>query len=108
MEFIESYRLCVYVPEDALERFVAAVSPHIPAFLGSYDHVCWWSERGTEQYRKFDSTRIEHVLCQKFECSLPADDVFLEQFIGQVVCLNHPWQEPVITVTHQRILKANG
>lgn len=108
MDFIDSYRLCVYVPEAAMENFVAAVSPHIPAFLGGYDHVCWWSERGTEQYRKFDSDHPQRVLCQKFECSLPADDVVLQHFIGQIVCPNHPWKEPVIVVTHQRILKANG
>ncbi len=47
MEWLDTYRLTVFVPEEALEDFIKAVSPHIPSFLGHYDHVCWWSERGT-------------------------------------------------------------
>ena len=51
MELVHCYRIFIYVPSDAVENFIEKVSPQIPSFLGNYDHVCWWSEKGTEQYR---------------------------------------------------------
>lgn len=103
MEFLQSYRVCIYVPQENLEAFIDAVSPHIPAFLGGYDHVCWWSEAGSEQFRKKPEGQLERVNCHRFECSLPHNDEVLQEFITQFVRKNHPWEEPVITVTLQKI-----
>lgn len=100
---MSSLRLCVFVPEDALEEFIAAVSPHIPAFLGGYDHVCWWSEKGVEQSRKLPDGEIKHVPCRKFECSLPGEEAIVSDFIEKIIRPNHPWEEPVITLSHQSI-----
>lgn len=105
MEWLETYRLTVFVPESALEGFVKAVSPKIPAFLGSYDHVCWWSEPGTEQSRETKNGKIEKVSCIRFECSLPKDQAVLERFIRETVRPAHPWTEPVILVQEQKIMK---
>lgn len=100
---IEGYRVCVYVPQDVLEGFIAAVSPHIPSFLGSYDHVCWWSAAGFEQSRKMPDGAVQVVACHKFECSLPKDEAGLIRYIDEIVRPNHPWEEPVVTITEQKI-----
>lgn len=105
MNVLKSYRVCVYVPEEALEVFVRAVGPQIPAFLGSYDHVCWWSEAGVEQFRKAGADEaVQRVSCRRFECSLPFDAGVLERFLTRAVLPNHPWKEPVITVCPQDIV----
>ena len=103
MEFIQCYRVCIYVPEVALDDFIKNVSPHITGFLGSYDHVCWWSEKGTEQYRKTDAEQIQQVNCFRVECALPLDEDVLRTFIEKHVKPNHPWEEPVVTVSAQKI-----
>ncbi|MBK6896297.1 MAG: hypothetical protein IPH06_06880 [Alphaproteobacteria bacterium] len=105
MKWLDTYRLTVFVPEEALESFVKAVSPKIPAFLGNYDHVCWWSERGTEQSRESVQGKIERVPCVKFECSLPKDTNLLERFIEERVRPAHPWKEPVILIAEYKIMK---
>lgn len=97
-EWIESYRLTVFVPLEALEGFVKAVSPHIPAFLGGYDHVCWWAQSGIEQSRETPGGKIERVPAARFECSLPKDRAALDRFINETVKPAHPWKEPVILV----------
>ncbi len=105
MKWLETYRLTVFVPEDTLEEFIEAVGPEIPSFLGSYDHVCWWSERGTEQSRDKEDGQIERISCVKFECSLPKDRNLLERFILETVRPAHPWKEPVILIEEQKIMK---
>ncbi|MCB1681398.1 MAG: hypothetical protein KDI61_04350 [Alphaproteobacteria bacterium] len=107
MEGIESYRVCVYVPLDSLEEFIRNVSPEIPSFLGNYDHVCWWTEKGIEQSRKIGSKQIERVPCARFECSLPKDRERLRRFIENTVKPSHPWEEPVILIHESIIMKNN-
>lgn len=103
MELLSCVRVCVYIPQSHLDVFIAAVSPHIPSFLGSYDHVCWWSEAGTEQYCKISQGDVQRVLCHKFECALPDDSKIVQDFIKRIILPNHPWEEPVITLTTQKI-----
>lgn len=97
-DWIDSYRVTVFVPLEALEGFVKAVSPHIPAFLGGYDHVCWWAQTGVEQSRERPDGMIEQIPAARFECSLPKDRALLERFIKETVKPAHPWKEPVILV----------
>ncbi len=104
METISTYRIVVYVPSDYLSDFIQNVSPHIPSFLGNFDHVCWWSEAGTEQYRSTDDDKIEQKPSHRIEIYLPEDNVFLNKFISGIVVPNHPWDEPVITITTQKIV----
>ncbi len=104
METISAYRVCVYVPCDFMEEFINAISPYIPSFLGRYDHVCWWSEAGVEQFRRVGSEKIEKKPSCRVEISLPDDDTVLQRFISDRVVPNHPWDEPVITITKQKIV----
>lgn len=105
MEFLDCYRVCIDVPEEALEGFIAAVSPHVPSFLGNYDHVCRWDEKGIEQSRRKPDGQVDRVECRRFECVLPADERILKHFIETVVRSSHPWQEPTVTVIRQKIAK---
>tara|TARA_R110002095_G_scaffold63086_3_gene53292 strand:+ start:2284 stop:2610 length:327 start_codon:yes stop_codon:yes gene_type:complete len=104
MELLSVYHVVVYVPEDALEDFIQKISPHIPSFLGHYDHVCWWSEAGNEQYRNKDGGDIKRNASHRVALYLPQDDALLRRFINEIVIENHPWVEPVITVSIQKIV----
>lgn len=105
METLLTYRIYVYVPADIVDSFIEAVGPHIPSFLGHYDHVCWWSEPGTEQYRHIKSGQVEQKPSCRLEISLPRDDAILHNFINEIVIPHHPWKEPVITISEQKIVK---
>ena len=105
MEMLLTYRIYVYVPADIVDSFIEAVSPHIPSFLGQYDHVCWWSEAGTEQYRHIKSDQIEQKPSCCVEIALPYDEGILHNFINKIVIPHHPWKEPVITISEQKIVK---
>ncbi len=101
--WIESYRVTIDVPEAALEGFIQKVSPHIPSFLGNYDHVCIWFDKATEQHRHVNDGNIMRATCARFELSIQADDEVLNSIINDHVIPNHPWEEPVILVTKQKI-----
>ena len=103
-DLIPSYRICIFVPADQLESFIAAISACIPSFLGNYDHVCWWSEKGVEQSRKIGTEDIVKVISQRVEISFPDDEDALNTFITDTLIPNHPWDEPVITITRQKII----
>lgn len=102
---ISSIRVCIFVPEEALDGFITSLGPAIPAFLGTYDHVCWHSEKGTEQSRKIPNSTIEKVSCHKIEFSCPDDMGLIEKLIEETIRPLHPWEEPVITLTRQEIVK---
>lgn len=104
MKTLSSYRVTIFVPEEVLENFIDKISPSIPSFLGNYDHVCWWSENGTEQSRKISETQAKQVPCRRVEFSMPADKTMLQQLIKQTILPAHPWEEPVILITQQEIL----
>ena len=102
--FAQSYRICVYVPADHLEIFITEISSSIPSFLGDYDHVCWWSAEGVEQCRKIGTDDIIKVISHRIEISFPDDEESLNAFITDTLIPNHPWDEPVITITQQKIV----
>tara|TARA_B100001989_G_scaffold248058_1_gene221129 strand:+ start:239 stop:568 length:330 start_codon:yes stop_codon:yes gene_type:complete len=105
MKTLKSIRIIVFVPEDELEPFIKALAPAIPSFLGNYDHVCWHSEKGTEQSRKMPDGTIKKTPCRKVEFSCPDDREIIQQIINDTIIPNHPWEEPVITLTRQEIVK---
>lgn len=107
MKVISTYKITVYVPSDYLSNFIQNISPYIPSFLGNYDHVCWWSEAGTEQYRSLENQKIEQKPSHRIEIYLPKDDTILSNFINEIVVPNHPWDEPVITINPQKIVNHN-
>jgi len=104
MDKLPTYRVCVYVPSKSLEEFIEAISSYIPSFLGGYDNVCWWSEKGVEQYRKIGKDCVEVAASHRVEISLPYEERILENFILDVIIPSHPWEEPVITITEQKIV----
>ncbi|MCB1783757.1 MAG: hypothetical protein KDI13_07140 [Alphaproteobacteria bacterium] len=102
--FKGSYRVSVFVPEEAFEAFLQAISPAIPSFLGHYDHVCWWSEKGIEQFRKIDGDgHIVRAACRRVSFSMPVDDDLLDMLIQKHILPVHPWEEPVILVAREDI-----
>lgn len=112
MNWQPAYRLVVFVPEMALDKFMKAVSADIPSFLGPYDHVAWWSESGIEQFRPLESAHpvsgehgaIEHELCRRVELSLPFDKDALDRFVRDAIKIAHPWEKPVIYIYETTIL----
>lgn len=104
VEFTPSNLICVYVPTKHLERFITAISPFIPSFLGKYDHVCWWSAEGVEQSRRIGTEDAVKVLSQRVEISFPDNEDGINKFITNIIIPNHPWDEPIITITRQKIV----
>jgi len=107
-----AYRLVVFVPESILDKFIKDISPNIPSFLGFYDHVAWWSEGGTEQFRPLEAAdqasgftgEINQESSRRVELSLPCDKAALERFVEEVIVHAHPWEKPIIYVYETNIL----
>ena len=110
-KFTSCYHIVVYVPVNAADEFIAAVSPHIPSFIGAYDHVCWRSADGMGQFRPLEGAdpaegemgEIAQVPEIRFECLLPFDADGLAHFIEEVLTPAHPYEAPVIMVTETRL-----
>ncbi|MCD8496633.1 MAG: hypothetical protein LRZ85_00200 [Alphaproteobacteria bacterium] len=111
MKFVKSCRVAVFVPSDSAEGFIAAVSGKLPVLFGNYDHVCWWSEPGTEQFRPLSGAhpvegeigKTERVRSIRVEFSLPGERETVEQFVRDVVMPAHPWEQPVIMIYEAEI-----
>jgi hypothetical protein len=104
-EWLDSYRLVTFIPEEALDNFISAISGHIPSLFGKYDRVVWWSAPGTEQYREMGVTDTIQNPSIRVEISLPRDENQLENFINKALKPHHPWDEPVIIVQDIRTAK---
>ena len=102
-KFIKSYRLVTFVPTKNAQEFIAQISDHIPAFLGEYEKVCYFTEAGTEQYAKKREAQIHQEPSTRVEISLPKDKKALCSFIEDVLKPAHPWEEPVILVSKEKI-----
>ena len=101
--FLESYRIVTFVPAEAAEDFAGKVTEFIPAFLGTYDKVCWWSEAGTEQFRAPGEEEVQRVNAVRLEFSAPRDEAVLTRIIEEGIKPHHPWKEPVILVFEHKI-----
>jgi len=112
IDWKDSYRVVVFVPETALERFINTISPEIPSFLGPYDHVVWWSGRGTEQFRPLEGAHqaagetgeIDREPSRRVEVSFPYDKIALKQFVEEIIVPAHPWEKPVVYIYETAIL----
>lgn len=112
MDWKPSYRIVVFVPDAALDNFIKTISPEIPSFLGSYDHVVWWSEGGTEQFRPLkgadqtagETGEIEREPSRRVEMSLPGNKAALTEFVKDVIMPAHPWEKPVVYIYETAIL----
>lgn len=92
------YKLCVYVPEAALEAVKDAVFAAGAGRQGAYDRCCW-QVRGEGQFRPLAGSdphvgslgRVERVAEYRVEMLCPADRV------AEVVAAlrnAHPYEEP--------------
>lgn len=112
MDWISSYRIVVFVPEAGFDEFATIISASIPSFLGPYDHVAWWSENGTEQFRPLKGAHpvsggigeVRQELSRRVELSLPYDHATLQRFVEEVIVPAHPWEKPVLYVYETTLL----
>ncbi len=112
LKTIKAYRVIVYVPQEALDSYIAAIEDHIPAFLGPYDRVLWHSEIGTEQFRPLAGAnpqkggKMETSQCSsaRVELVFPRNKKMLYAFLQDVLRPHHPWENPVIS--YQKIMIA--
>jgi hypothetical protein len=112
IDWKSSYRVVVFVPESALEKFIQRISPEIPSFLGPYDHVVWWSGTGTEQFRPLQGAdqaagktgEIDREPSRRVELSFPFDKAALKKFVEDVIVPAHPWEKPVVYICETAIL----
>lgn len=100
---VKHYRIVTFVPAESIDSFVTHIAPLIPAFLGTYSDVCWWSAPGTEHFRPDGADRAQQEPSIRFECSIPKDKRLLMRIIEQGIKKHHPWVEPVILVSEQKI-----
>lgn len=92
------YKLCVYVPEAALEAVKDAVFEAGAGRQGAYDRCCW-QVRGEGQFRPLAGSdphigslnRVEQVAEYRVEMLCPGDRV-----VAVVAALRkaHPYEEP--------------
>ena len=96
------YKICVYVPENSVEKVKQALFEAGAGRIGNYDSCCWQIE-GIGQFRPLQNSNpaigslneVEQVKEVKIE--LVCDDDLVKSAI-QVMKLNHPYEEPAYDV----------
>ena len=96
------YKLCVYVPENSVEKVKKALFDAGAGQIGNYDSCCWQTT-GTGQFRPLKNSNpsigtlneIEHVAEIKIEL-ICANDL-IKQAI-QALRDSHPYEEPAFDV----------
>lgn len=83
-KFLASYRIVTFIPEKNAADFIKQLSSHIPAFLGNYEHVLWWSAPGTEQSKPLNESQAKQVPSIRLECSIPRNDQDLEKISNKI------------------------
>jgi len=92
------YKLCVYVPENSVEKVKQALFDAGAGRIGNYDSCCWQTA-GTGQFRPLENSKpsigtlneIEHVPEIKIELVCAND--LIKQAI-QALRDSHPYEEP--------------
>ncbi len=96
------YKICVYVPEDSVEKVKQALFDAGAGRIGNYDCCCWQTE-GSGQFRPLENSnpaigslnKIEQVNELKIE--LVCEDDLVKQAI-QAIKQSHPYEEPAYDV----------
>jgi hypothetical protein len=96
------YKICVYVPENAVEIVKAALFDAGAGRIGNYDSCCWQSS-GTGQFRPLENSnpaigshgKVEQVAEIKIE--LVCDDSLIRDAISAMKKA-HPYEEPAYDV----------
>ena len=96
------YKICVYVPENAVENVKQALFNAGAGRIGNYDSCCWQS-KGVGQFRPLPGSNpaigahgeIEQVVEIKVE--LVCEDKLVKQAIAALRA-SHPYEEPAFDV----------
>ena len=99
---ITMYKICVYVPENAVEKVKQSLFDAGAGRIGNYDSCCWQS-KGVGQFRPLpgsnpaigDRGRVEQVVEIKVE--LVCEDKLVEQAVAALRA-SHPYEEPAFDV----------
>lgn len=96
------YKICVYIPEDAVEIVKQALFDAGAGRIGNYDSCCWQTQ-GYGQFRPLENSNpaigtqdvIETVRESKIE--LVCDDALIHTAI-KALKESHPYEEPAYDV----------
>ena len=96
------YKLCVYVPENSVEKVKQALFNAGAGRIGNYDSCCWQTD-GIGQFRPLENSnpavgsigQIEQVREVKIEL-VCADDLIKNAI--KAMRDNHPYEEPAFDV----------
>jgi len=96
------YKLCVYVPENSVEKVKQALFDVGAGRIGNYDSCCWQTS-GVGQFRPLEDSnpaigsynQIEQVSEVKIE--MVCADELIKAAI-QALRDNHPYEEPAFDV----------
>ena len=102
------YKICVYVPENAVETVKAALFEAGAGRIGNYDSCCWQSS-GTGQFRPLQNSnpaigshgQVEQVVEIKIE--LVCEDDLVRDAIAAMKQA-HPYEEPAYDVWRLEII----
>jgi hypothetical protein len=96
------YKICVYVPENSVEKVKQALFEAGAGRIGNYDSCCWQTA-GTGQFRPLEGSNpaigslneVEHVREVKVEL-VCADDLVKQAILA--IKESHPYEEPAFDV----------
>ena len=96
------YKICVYVPENAVETVKSALFGAGAGRIGNYDCCCWQTS-GTGQFRPLENSKpaigsqgeIEQV--DEIKVELVCDDALVKDAIAAMKQA-HPYEEPAYDV----------
>ncbi|MCG6938605.1 MAG: YqfO family protein [Gammaproteobacteria bacterium] len=96
------YKICIYVPENAVDKVKQAVFDAGAGRVGNYDRCCWQTE-GTGQFRPLENSnpaigsrnRINQVKELKVEL-VCADNLVKAAILA--LKHSHPYEEPAYDV----------
>jgi hypothetical protein len=96
------YKICVYVPENSVEKVKQALFDAGAGRIGNYDSCCWQTA-GTGQFRPLEGSNpaigslneVEHVHEVKVEL-VCADDLIRQAILA--IKESHPYEEPAFDV----------
>ena len=96
------YKICIYVPDNAMEMVKQAMFDAGAGRIGNYDSCCWQIS-GTGQFRPLENSdpfigqlgRIESVA--EYRIEMVCADEHIEAVI-KALRLNHPYEEPAFDV----------
>jgi len=96
------YKICVYIPEDSVEKVKQSLFDAGAGRIGNYDSCCWQTA-GTGQFRPLENSNPALGSLGKTE-TVPETKVELvcaDELITQVVQAlrkSHPYEEPAFDV----------